>query len=68
MEVVKTTAAGHARKLAATVDINTCPDGKSRMLFYALVFFFECCFSLYDRFTGIVCVGGDGIINEVSHS
>lgn len=40
MEVVKTTAAGHARKLAATVDINTCPDG-------------------------IVCVGGDGIINEV---
>lgn len=40
MEVVKTTAAGHARKLAATVDINTCPDGKSRMLFYALVFFF----------------------------
>ncbi|XP_020597571.1 sphingoid long-chain bases kinase 1-like isoform X2 [Phalaenopsis equestris] len=40
MNVVKTTAAGHARKLAATVDINTCPDG-------------------------IVCVGGDGIINEV---
>lgn len=40
MEVVKTTSAGHARKLAATVDISSCPDG-------------------------IVCVGGDGIVNEV---
>lgn len=40
MKVVKTTAAGHARELAATVDIDTCPDG-------------------------IVCVGGDGIVNEV---
>ncbi|XP_045812595.1 sphingoid long-chain bases kinase 1 [Trifolium pratense] len=40
LEVVKTTSAGHARNLASTVDISTCPDG-------------------------IICVGGDGIINEV---
>ncbi|XVE93000.1 hypothetical protein REPUB_Repub01dG0152300 [Reevesia pubescens] len=40
LEVVKTTSAGHAKRLASTVDINTCPDG-------------------------IICVGGDGIINEV---
>ncbi|GAB4858654.1 Sphingoid long-chain bases kinase 1 [Ancistrocladus abbreviatus] len=40
LEVVKTTSAGHARKLASTVDFSTCPDG-------------------------IVCVGGDGIVNEV---
>ncbi|KAM7270882.1 hypothetical protein ACFE04_030096 [Oxalis oulophora] len=40
LEIVNTTSAGHARKLASTVDISTCPDG-------------------------IICVGGDGIINEV---
>ncbi|KAL3829816.1 hypothetical protein ACJIZ3_018618 [Penstemon smallii] len=40
LEVVKTTSAGHARKLAASVDLSACPDG-------------------------IICVGGDGIINEV---
>ncbi|KAI4358077.1 hypothetical protein L6164_001980 [Bauhinia variegata] len=40
LEVVKTTSAGHARKLASSVDISKCPDG-------------------------IICVGGDGIINEV---
>ncbi|XP_022139015.1 sphingoid long-chain bases kinase 1 [Momordica charantia] len=40
LEVVKTTSAGHARKLASSVDISSCPDG-------------------------IICVGGDGIINEV---
>ncbi|KAK8636645.1 hypothetical protein V6N13_124387 [Hibiscus sabdariffa] len=40
LEVVKTTSAGHAKKLASSVDISTCPDG-------------------------IICVGGDGIINEV---
>ncbi|KAK7365228.1 hypothetical protein VNO80_14121 [Phaseolus coccineus] len=40
LEVVKTTCAGHARNLASSVDISTCPDG-------------------------IICVGGDGIINEV---
>ncbi|XP_039032704.1 sphingoid long-chain bases kinase 1-like, partial [Hibiscus syriacus] len=40
LEVVKTASAGHAKKLASTVDISTCPDG-------------------------IICVGGDGIINEV---
>nr|BAD86587.1 sphingosine kinase [Lotus japonicus] len=40
LEVVKTTSAGHARSLASSVDISTCPDG-------------------------IICVGGDGIINEV---
>ncbi|CAK9140190.1 unnamed protein product [Ilex paraguariensis] len=40
MEVVKTTSAGHAKKLASTVDFSTCPDG-------------------------IICVGGDGIVNEV---
>lgn len=40
LEVVKTTSAGHARKLAASVDFTACPDG-------------------------IICVGGDGIINEV---
>jgi len=27
MEMVKTTSAGHARKLASTVDFSTCPDG-----------------------------------------
>ncbi|OVA09402.1 Diacylglycerol kinase [Macleaya cordata] len=41
MEVVKTTSAGHARKLASSVDFSTCPDGR------------------------IICVGGDGIVNEV---
>ncbi|KAK1366303.1 Sphingoid long-chain bases kinase 1 [Heracleum sosnowskyi] len=40
LEVVKTTAAGHARNLAASADFSTCPDG-------------------------IICVGGDGIVNEV---
>ncbi|GMY18564.1 sphingoid long-chain bases kinase 1 [Fagus crenata] len=40
LEIVKTTSAGHAKKLASSVDISTCPDG-------------------------IICVGGDGIINEV---
>ncbi|KAL9261101.1 Sphingoid long-chain bases kinase 1-like protein [Drosera capensis] len=40
LEVVKTESAGHARKLASSVDFSTCPDG-------------------------IVCVGGDGIVNEV---
>lgn len=40
LEVVKTTSAGHAKNLASTVDISSCPDG-------------------------IICVGGDGIINEV---
>ncbi|KAJ7942592.1 sphingoid long-chain bases kinase 1 [Quillaja saponaria] len=40
LEVVKTTSAGHARKLASSADISSCPDG-------------------------IICVGGDGIINEV---
>lgn len=40
LEVVKTTSAGHAKKLVSTVDFSTCPDG-------------------------IVCVGGDGIVNEV---
>ncbi|XP_051134886.1 uncharacterized protein LOC127254057 [Andrographis paniculata] len=40
LEVVKTTSAGHARKLAASVDFSTCPDG-------------------------IICVRGDGIVNEV---
>ncbi|KAE8708587.1 Sphingoid long-chain bases kinase 1 [Hibiscus syriacus] len=40
LEVVKTTSASHAKRLASTVDISTCPDG-------------------------IICVGGDGIINEV---
>lgn len=40
MEVVKTKSAGHAKTLASTVDLSTCPDG-------------------------IICVGGDGIVNEV---
>ncbi|KAK8714203.1 hypothetical protein V6N13_149397 [Hibiscus sabdariffa] len=40
LEVVQTASAGHAKELASTVDISTCPDG-------------------------IICVGGDGIINEV---
>lgn len=40
MDVVKTTSAGHARKLASNVDFSSCPDG-------------------------IICVGGDGIVNEV---
>jgi len=32
LEVVKTTSAGHARNLASTVDISTCPDGKVTVL------------------------------------
>ncbi|OAY78924.1 Sphingoid long-chain bases kinase 1, partial [Ananas comosus] len=40
MKVVETGAAGHAKNLASTVDLGTCPDG-------------------------IICVGGDGIVNEV---
>ncbi|KAK2635132.1 hypothetical protein Ddye_029924 [Dipteronia dyeriana] len=40
LEVVNTTSAGHAKNMASTVDISSCPDG-------------------------IICVGGDGIINEV---
>lgn len=32
LEVVKTTSAGHARNLASTVDISTCPDGKFTVL------------------------------------
>ncbi|KAA3488492.1 sphingoid long-chain bases kinase 1-like isoform X1 [Gossypium australe] len=40
LEVVKTTSACQAKKLASTVDISTCLDG-------------------------IICVGGDGIINKV---
>ncbi|KAH1031082.1 hypothetical protein J1N35_043256 [Gossypium stocksii] len=43
LEVVKTTSAGYAKKLASTVDVSTCRDGR------------------------IICVGGDGIINEVLH-
>jgi hypothetical protein len=27
LEIVKTTSAGHAKKLASSVDISTCPDG-----------------------------------------
>lgn len=27
MEVVKTSSAGHAKKLASSVDFSTCPDG-----------------------------------------
>eukprot|EP00850_Spirogloea_muscicola_P020112 SM000207S06187 [mRNA] locus=s207:141330:144158:- [translate_table: standard] len=38
--LVETLNAGHARKLAAAMDLSACPDG-------------------------IVCVGGDGIVNEV---
>lgn len=40
MEVVETAYAGHAKVLASTVDLTTCPDG-------------------------IICVGGDGVVNEV---
>ncbi|GAB2255601.1 hypothetical protein Droror1_Dr00009379 [Drosera rotundifolia] len=40
LEIVKTKSAGHARKLASSVDFSTCPDG-------------------------VICVGGDGIVNEV---
>ncbi|CAM0911265.1 unnamed protein product [Alopecurus aequalis] len=40
MEVVETAYAGHAKVLASTVDLSTCPDG-------------------------IICVGGDGVVNEV---
>lgn len=29
MELVKTTSAGHARRLASNVDFSTCPDGRS---------------------------------------
>lgn len=82
LEVVNTTSAGHARKLASSVDISTCPDGTipwliiswHPFLFAFVLAFWLCSTSLWFNqfvqivlFSGIICVGGDGIINEVSH-
>lgn len=50
LEVVKTTSAGHAKKLASTVDFSTCPDGISFNALVFLLFSFSClrpCSSLF---------------------
>lgn len=82
MEVVKTTHKDHAKTLASTVDINRCPDGTDALLYdelsecgllLVLLNYFPYLQSLHPEhvyhlfsFPGIICVGGDGIINEVS--
>ena len=69
MEVVETAYAGHAKVLASTVDLNKCPDGNTSFIFFFLQISIMCHFvSLFNilLFTGILCVGGDGIVNEVS--
>lgn len=75
---MKTTSAGHAKNLASSVDISTCPDGTGAKLFsdyimtvrlYKLLSLSKICGSAHhdaNKFSGIICVGGDGIINEVS--
>ena len=71
MEVVETAYAGHAKVLASTVDLNKCPDGNTSFIFFFLQISIMChLVSLFNMlssllFTGIVCVGGDGIVNEV---
>ncbi|KAK6121501.1 hypothetical protein DH2020_044761 [Rehmannia glutinosa] len=70
LEVVKTTSAGHARKLAASVDFSTCPDGTFdscdfKQLLDIVVLIPLTVDSLIVVHAGIICVGGDGIINEV---
>lgn len=43
MEVVETAYAGHAKVLASTVDLSTCPDGNiNRISFSAIVLLFHC--------------------------
>ena len=69
MEVNETAYAGHAKILASTVDLNKCPDGNTNFVFFLLQISIMCHFvSLFNilLFTGILCVGGDGIVNEVS--
>lgn len=71
MEVVETAYAGHAKVLASTVDLNKFPDGNINFVSFFLqisiichsiaLFNVMCCL----LFTGIICVGGDGIVNEV---
>ncbi|XP_042466042.1 AAA ATPase forming ring-shaped complexes-like [Zingiber officinale] len=50
MEVVKIEYAGHERELVSTVEINTYPDA-----YYLTA----------ENVSGIVCVGRDGIVNEL---
>lgn len=52
LEVVKTNSAGHARKLAATVDFSSCPDGISVFTLY-LVFVL---FSSRTRYLTLTCL------------
>lgn len=74
MEVVKTNKAGHARELASTVDISLCSDGTNAWSITKTYQLLICVFSSYIStityeiliiLSGIICVGGDGIINEV---
>lgn len=71
LEVVKTTCAGHAKKLASTVDFSTCPDGTCYLLIFghfaytSYPLFLSLIFLFVFFLVGIVCVGGDGIVNEV---
>lgn len=70
LKVVKTTSAGHARKLAADVDFTTCPDGKIwfcvlQQLSTPIILLLLTLSPGFSLLAGIICVGGDGIINEV---
>lgn len=78
MEVVKTNKAGHARELASTVDISLCSDGIYAWFFtewYCLhisasdmrnpSYISTITYEILVILPGIICVGGDGIINEV---
>ena len=66
MEVVETAYAGHAKVLASTVDLSTCPDGNINCISaFATAPPFHFSILKCVVFTGIICVGGDGVVNEV---
>jgi diacylglycerol kinase family enzyme len=68
MEVVETAYAGHAKVLASTVDLKKFPDGNIYFISFIASFHSFPPFNVLSSllFSGIVCVGGDGIVNEVS--
>ena len=56
LEVVKTTSAGHARNLASSVDISTCPDGKIIALYsehVLIIFCYHLMFPHIYHFSGV---------------
>jgi len=75
MEVIETAYAGHAKVLSSTVDLQKFPDGNINCVsLFSCSFLFgnqiPFYFTIQDAiffflFTGIICVGGDGIVNEV---